>query len=206
MPSINKHTEKTGLAKSPPDPPRSVRGRHTYPTVFPKPNSRLCPLNPKNQSPHTGGTGLEDIEDIDAKPDSRDEREDGDDYGEDGDVNDGDNDWSGEDGGLEELVLSVVGDDFAFAALLIPCLHRFMTFRLRSNVQSWQSRADGGLHDSLRDGNSGISNGSGKHNVPPNSRKRRRSSEHGDYLGRGKDDDNDGEGRKQPVDDIVISI
>jgi len=168
MPSVDKHTENTGLAKSPPEPTQSVRGRHTYPTVFLKPNSHLCALNPKNQSSHAGRTRLEDIEDTDANSESRYENEDGDEYGEDGDVADEDNDWSGEDG-LEELVLSVVGGDFAFAALLIRGLHRFMTSRLRSEVQSC-----------------------GRHNASPKSRKRRRSSEHGDNLGCGK-----------PVDDIL---
>jgi len=203
MPSIDEHTENKALDKSPPESPRSVRGRHAYDAVSSEPNSSIWLLNPKNQNSHAGPTGLEDIEDTDKNPENRDEHDDVDECGEDDDLDGEDNDWSGEDGGLEELVLSVVGGDFAFAASLIPWLHRFMTSRLRSKVQSWQSCADGGSHDSSGDGNSGISNDNKKHNAPPNSRKRRRSSEHGDNPGGGKDDDNDGEGHKQPVDDIV---
>ncbi|KAL9569218.1 hypothetical protein ACKAV7_006804 [Fusarium commune] len=108
-------------------------------------------------------------------------------------------DWSGEDGGLEELVISATEGDFAFAASLIPMLHRYMTSRLRSKVESWQSCAAGGSHGSVNGDSRPINTErrEGQHR----SRKRGRSgSDHGEDPGEGQDENNDGSGPQQPID------
>lgn len=59
-----------------------------------------------------------------------------------------DNDWSGQNGNLESVVIAAVDGDLALAAHLIPMLHRDFSLAVKSKVESWQHMAaqsnDGG--------------------------------------------------------------
>jgi hypothetical protein len=203
MTFIDEDTKNTAVDKSPLTLSRPVRDQSQNALGFPDSISRIWPLDSNDLDSHAGQTGHEDIEDTDERSESIDDYEAEDDDCEDEYLQDDDNEWSGENGGLEELVISVVDGDLPFAVSLIPTIHRYMTSRLRSKVESWQSCAAGESHGSSRDGNSGISSGSRQHDASSNSRKRRLSSDRGDNLGEGEDEDKEGEGHGQPVDHIA---
>lgn len=203
MTFIGEDTRDTVIDKSPLTLSRPVRNRSEHAMVYPNSINRIWPLDSNDPDSRASQTGHEDIEDTDERSESIDEYDGEDDDYEDEYLQYEDNEWSGEDGGLEELVISVVEGDLTFAVSLIPTIHRYMTSRLRSKVESWQSCATGESHGSSRDGNSGISSGSGQHDASPNSRKRRLSSDHDDNLGEGEDEDKDGEGHGQPADHIA---
>lgn len=98
-----------------------------------------------------------------------------------------DNDWSGDNGSLEETVIAAVDGDLALAAYLIPLLHKDINSGVKSKVESWQNTAGSG---------SGSSSGGqvpshysvSPSNSPSNPRKRRRSA-FGSQIPRGGGDD-----------------
>ncbi len=96
-----------------------------------------------------------------------------------------DNEWSGQNGNLESLVIAAVDGDLALAAHLIPLLHRDFSLALKSKVESWQCTAAHGNEDASSGGGSGgrtsYSETSPDHS-PDMSRKRRRI----DSGGRGR--------------------
>jgi len=152
----------------------------------------------KDQDSHTS-QARPDVEDTDEEPESMDEYEDESEDGE-----NGYNDWSGEDGGLEALVISAVEGDLGSAASLIPVLHKYVISRLRSKVESWQNCTTEGSHDSGGNGNSGVSSGTGQQDSPPRSHKRRRlGSGNSNNPEEGGDEDNDGEGHERPADNAA---
>lgn len=52
-----------------------------------------------------------------------------------------DNEWSGQNGNLESLVISAVDWDYSLAAFLIPLLHRDFNLALRSKIERWRCSA-----------------------------------------------------------------
>lgn len=114
---------------------------------------------------------------------------------------DDDNDWSGQNGNIESLVISAVGSDYSLAAFLIPLLHRDFNLALKSKVENWRctTTARGG------------SGGSSEAKQPPtesspdqgagSSRKRRRTNSDGgsheekDGWDEGEDEDRDDDDR-----------
>ncbi|KAK0705658.1 hypothetical protein B0H67DRAFT_388929 [Lasiosphaeris hirsuta] len=94
------------------------------------------------------------------------------------DTDDDDNEWSGQNGNLESVVIAAVEGDLGLAAHLIPLLHRDFSLALKSKVESWQCTT---AHGSTADGSP---NGSGAKSSyaetlpdqsPGMSRKRRRT-------------------------------
>jgi hypothetical protein len=201
MPFSDKDDRDTAINKPPLWTPRLVQQKYIYPSDS---IDHIWQLDSNDQDSHTGKNGPRVVGDIDERSESMDEYEVEDEVDEDDDLLDEDNDWSGEDGGLEELVLSVVEGDLTFAASLIPALHRYMRSRLRSKVESWQSCAAGGSHNSSHKSNSVLSSSSKQHDSPANSRKRKTSLDRGENPGEGEDEDKDGEGR-QHADNIASS-
>ncbi|KAK3315542.1 hypothetical protein B0H66DRAFT_536408 [Apodospora peruviana] len=89
--------------------------------------------------------------------------------------NDDDNEWSGQNGNLESMIIAAVDGDLSLAAFLVPLLHNDFQLALKSKVDSWQcttahGSADGspGGKPSKTDASQGQDSG--------NSRKRRRRS------------------------------
>jgi hypothetical protein len=58
-----------------------------------------------------------------------------------------DNEWSGQNGNLESVVIAAVDGDLGLAAHLIPLLHRDLSLALKSKVESWQCTAAQGNDD-----------------------------------------------------------
>ncbi|KAK0667090.1 hypothetical protein QBC41DRAFT_229168 [Cercophora samala] len=67
--------------------------------------------------------------------------EEDDDHFDGSDQDDDDNEWSGENGNLESLVISAVDKDYSLAAFLIPLLHRDFNLALKSKVENWRCAA-----------------------------------------------------------------
>ncbi|KAK2616429.1 hypothetical protein QQS21_000671 [Conoideocrella luteorostrata] len=163
------------------------------------------PHNVKNKDHKTIQTSLENYEDADEKSDGMSGYDSTDEEDKNDDLEEDDNDWSGADDGLEELVISSVGGDLAFAASLIPSLHRYKATRLRNKVESWQSYTTKKPHGSSGSGTGGTSNITREPDASPSSRKRRRSSSSSNDNnnpgeGGGGGGGNGGEGHGQPPD------
>ncbi|KAK4183719.1 hypothetical protein QBC35DRAFT_442830 [Podospora australis] len=121
------------------------------------------------------------------------------------DSDDNDNEWSGENGNLESLVISAVDMDYSLAAFLIPRLYRDYNVALKSKVENWRSTAaatDGGSsspseekHQASSANTSPTQGSPGQH-----SRKRRRTNSD-DGLSREKkgnwDDDEEEDGEDE---------
>ncbi|KAK3386428.1 hypothetical protein B0H63DRAFT_136532 [Podospora didyma] len=108
---------------------------------------------------------------------------------EDDDDDEDDNEWSGQNGNLESIVISAVDGDLALAAYLIPLLHRDVSGTLKNKVESWQctttSRGSGSSDGSPDVKVSYTDNSPGQESRA--SRKRRRTNSDG----RGEDDGGD---------------
>ncbi len=93
-----------------------------------------------------------------------------------------DNDWSGQNGNLESVVIAAVDGDLALAAHLIPLLHRDLSLSIKSKVESWQCTAAGQNNDGSPSG-SGDKTSSYIETSPDQSplisRKRRRTNSDG---------------------------
>lgn len=153
-----------------------------------------CPEEQEVESDSEEDSGCEDDE-SDVGYDT--EGADSEDFGE------HDNEWSGENGNLESLVIEAVGTDYGLAAFLIPRLYRDHNIALKSKVEHWRSTAaatDGGSssppeekHQPSSANTSPTQGSSGQH-----SRKRRRTNSD-DGLSREKkgnwdeDDEDDGD-------------
>ncbi|KAK4235546.1 POZ-AT hook-and zinc finger-containing protein 1 [Achaetomium macrosporum] len=109
-----------------------------------------------------------------------------------------DDNWSGENSNLEELVISAVGTDYSLAAFLIPLLHRDFNLALKSKVESWRcaTTARGGPDNSVLPSET---QSSSTENSPKqdrgSSRKRRRTNSDDGNEGNGWDEDEDEDGR-----------
>jgi len=91
------------------------------------------------------------------------------------DTDNDDNEWSGQNGNLESLIIEAVDGDLSLAAFLVPVLHHEFQHALKSKVESWQCTAARGNSDESP------GNKPSKPEPPPgqdsgNSRKRRRRS------------------------------
>ncbi|KAK4209755.1 POZ-AT hook-and zinc finger-containing protein 1 [Rhypophila decipiens] len=125
--------------------------------------------------------------------------------------NDDDNEWSGQNGNLESLIIDAVDGDLSLAAFLVPVLHHDFQLALKSKVESWQCTTAHGSADSSHTGkpsSADLPRGQDGNN----SRKRRRRSS-SDGGGRGapnggdgdegdEDDDRDGDLGQSPPDGI----
>ena len=121
----------------------------------------------------------------------------------DADEDEEDNEWSGENGNLESLVVAAVDGDLALAAFLIPLLHKDLNLAVKSKVESWQCTTSHGNSDSPG-GKSEKSNPSrGQESGSGGSRKRRRRSSStggrredigGGWEGEDGEDDEDNQG------------
>lgn len=94
-----------------------------------------------------------------------------------------DNEWSGQNGNLESVVISAVDGDLGLAAHLIPLLHRDLNLALKSKVESWQCIAvpcndDDGSPEGSGDKTTSYIDTSPDHS-PGISRKRRRTGSDG---------------------------
>ncbi|KAK3343495.1 hypothetical protein B0T25DRAFT_554469 [Lasiosphaeria hispida] len=95
------------------------------------------------------------------------------------DTGDDDNEWSGQNGNLESVVIAAVEGDLGLAAHLIPLLHRDFSLALKSKVESWQFTTT--AHGSTSDGSPGGSGAKSSYaetlpdQSPGMSRKRRRT-------------------------------
>lgn len=109
------------------------------------------------------------------------------------DENEDDNDWSGENGNLESLVISAVGLDYSLAAHLIPLIHRDFNMALKSKVERWRCATSHG-GEASGEGNPSSANASPTQ-ASGNSRKRRRANSNGDVredsAGWNEDEDDD---------------
>ena len=114
-----------------------------------------------------------------------------------------DNEWSGQNGNLESLVISAVDRDYSLAAFLIPLLHRDFNLALRSKIEKWR------CSETTRGSSDGSSNGSpgpdhpttespAGNNGAPSRKRRRTNSDDGRQEERGdEDDDGDEDGEKR---------
>ncbi len=107
-----------------------------------------------------------------------------------------DNEWSGENGSLEALVISAVGADYSLAAFLIPLLHRDFNLALKSKIENWRctTMARGGTDGSSAAQQSPTGDASPGQDRGSSSRKRRRTnSDEGPQEGSGDWDEGEDE-------------
>ena len=115
------------------------------------------------------------------------------------DEDEDDNEWSGENGNLESLVISAVGLDYSLAAHLIPLIHRDFNMALKSKVESWRCATSHGAGDPSASANTSPAQASGTQasgmQASGNARKRRRANSNGDVredkAGWNEDEDDD---------------
>ncbi|KAK1754759.1 hypothetical protein QBC47DRAFT_384864 [Echria macrotheca] len=91
-----------------------------------------------------------------------------------------DNEWSGQNGNLESVVIAAVDGDLGLAAHLIPLLHRDLILGLKSKIESWQctaAQSSDGSPDGSGDKTSYIDTSPDQ--SPDISRKRRRTNSDG---------------------------
>lgn len=108
---------------------------------------------------------------------------------------DDDDEWSGQNGDLETLVVSAVGGDYSLAAFLIPHLHRDFNSALKSKVESWRCTTTArGSSDGSPDTSKSSPGGTAHSQDRASSKKRRRtSSDDGSKERDGGADDEEGE-------------
>ena len=120
------------------------------------------------------------------------------------DTDNDDNEWSGQNGNLESVVIAAVEGDLGLAAHLIPLLHRDLSLAVKSKVESWQWAAGHGSDDASPTGSGGKTTSymeTSPDRSPTISRKRRRTGSDGKGRkgvgGWDDDDDDDDDGKGQ---------